>query len=129
MPAAPSALQGAIASDNSGVLLQWQNNAEQCQYLHHSTLHQRFDFSTDLQQFTAPRFHATSYEDTTAAPQTTYYYRLAASNSGGTSDYTAAITYTFTPMAPAAPSNLQAEAPHVGSIRYPAGMGQSQLPH
>ncbi len=84
-PAAPSALQGGLAWDNSGVMLQWQNNATNANAItiQRST---SADFSANLQQFTVPDF-ATSYEDTSASFATTYYYRLQAGNSGGVSSY------------------------------------------
>lgn len=47
---------------------------------------------------------ATSFADTTVAPQTTYYYKIRAVGTGGQSAYTATAVSAVTPALPAAPA-------------------------
>src|SRR5690349_5273678 len=52
--------------------------------------------------------NVTTYSDTTAAPNTTYSYRVAAFNLGGTSQPSNVATVTTPNLGPVAPSNLNA---------------------
>jgi len=106
-PAAPSGLT-ATAASSSQINLAWADNAT------NETSH-RVERSTDGTSFTTAATlgaNVTTYADTGLATSTTYYYRVLASNSGGSSGYsnTANATTNAAPLVPAAPSGLTATA-------------------
>lgn len=104
-PAAPSNLS-ATAFSCSQIDLTWQDNSD------NETLFS-IERSTDGSNFAeidTVGAGVTSYSDTTAAEDTTYWYRVRAYNSYGYSDYSnsdSATTPTCQGDPPAAPTNLQ----------------------
>ena len=103
--AAPTSLTASVVSSTQ-VDLAWQDNA---------TVEDgyRVERSTDGVNFTeigtAPA-NATSYSDTTAAPETTYHYRVRASQGTSFSGYSNVVNATTSTQPPAAPSGLSATA-------------------
>jgi uncharacterized repeat protein (TIGR01451 family) len=80
-PAAPSNLAGAVVPGQAGVRLTWNDNASNATGF---TIQRATDagFTTNLASFTTPKAPgiAQTYDDATATPGATYYYRLAANN-------------------------------------------------
>ena len=115
IPQAPSGLTATAASSNQ-VNLSWADTAgdETGFRIDRST---SSDFSQNLTSFT-PSGTATSYSDTSASPNTTYYYRVWATN-GGNLSTTASNTATATtsPGSYAVP-NFSFENPAQGNGGY-----------
>src|SRR2546428_6148551 len=98
-PAAPTNLAATVVS-SSQIDLAWTDNA---------TNEDRFEVErclgagcTDFARIAVRGADATSFSDGSAAPSTTYSYRVRARNVGGPSDYSNVATAT-TPQAPPAP--------------------------
>ena len=111
-PEAPSGLAATILNGNQGIRLNWTNNA--LAYTG-SAVQRAADaaFTTNLINFPGVGVGVTTYTDATAARNTTYYYRVLASNTvgSGVPGYPSA-TATSTPSntaatLPAAPTNLR----------------------
>jgi Fibronectin type III domain len=113
-PAAPTSLL-ATAESSTGIDLTWTDNAD-------SETGFKVERSTNNVSFTliaTTAADATSYSDTGLTASTTYYYRVAATNSAGDSAYTntANATTQAPPITiPAAPSSLLATAPSCTAI-------------
>jgi regulation of enolase protein 1 (concanavalin A-like superfamily) len=103
-PAAPTGLSGAVVT-NRRIDLSWADNSsnETAFFLERAT---NSSFTQNLATTTLSS-DATSYQDTSVVPSTTYYYRIRAYNTGGYSAYSDVVDYTTTaPMPPAAPTSL-----------------------
>ena len=103
-PNAPTGLSGAVVT-NRRIDLSWTDNAsnETSYFLQRAT---NSSFTQNL-AVTTLSSNATSYQDTTVVPSTTYYYRIRAYNSAGYSAYSNVVTRTTTAAAPpAAPTGL-----------------------
>jgi xyloglucan-specific exo-beta-1,4-glucanase len=103
-PAAPTALSGAVVT-NRRIDLSWVDNAtnETYYFVERAT---NSSFTQNLATTTLGS-NATSYQDTSVVPSTTYYYRIRAYNTGGYSAYSDVVNYTTTaPTPPAAPTDL-----------------------
>ncbi len=107
-PAAPSNLTADAISCNQ-IDLAWTDNSD-------NEASFKIERSTDGSIFfeiDSVGADSTTYNDTTAAENTLYWYRVKASNSAGDSDYTntASATTPICPVEPpAAPTNLVAKA-------------------
>ncbi len=102
-PAAPTGLNATAASQTQ-INLSWNASSGATSYI----LEQSVNGSTGWGQvYSGP---ATSYSNTGLTANTTYYYRIKASNSGGTSAYTSNSSTTTLPNAPATPTGLSATA-------------------
>jgi polyvinyl alcohol dehydrogenase (cytochrome) len=82
-PAAPASLT-ATAASSSQVNLSWTNNATNADSY---TVERSLDGSTWTVVTSSLPGSATSYSDTGLSPATTYYYRVKATNAGGSSGY------------------------------------------
>jgi predicted phage tail protein len=104
-PAAPGGLT-ATAASSQRIDLAWTDNAtnEDGFQIERST-----DGSTFAPHGTAGA-NATTYADSTVAPQQTYWYRLRATNAAGPSAYSSPASATTPAAAPAAPTGLTATA-------------------
>ena len=103
-PAAPTGLSGAVVT-NRRIDLSWADNSsnETAFFLERAT---NSSFTQNL-AITTLGSNATSYQDTSVVPSTTYYYRIRAYNTGGYSAYSDVVNYTTTaPTPPAAPTGL-----------------------
>lgn len=103
-PDAPTDLSGAVVT-NRRIDLSWTDNAsnETSFFLERAT---NSSFTQNL-AITTLSSNATSYQDTTVVPSTTYFYRIRAYNTGGYSAYSNVVNYTTTaPTPPAAPTSL-----------------------
>jgi hypothetical protein len=107
-PAAPTSLS-ATAASSSQINLKWTDNAvNESNYVVES--------STDGTTFSTRKVLAAgivSYSDSGLSPSTTYYYRVKATNSAGSSSYSnvaKATTNSAAVTTPAAPTNLSASA-------------------
>ncbi|MBL0339696.1 MAG: fibronectin type III domain-containing protein [Bacteroidetes bacterium] len=112
-PVAPSNLS-AIASGSSVINLSWTDNAtNETSYLVQRSLLAGSGFVTIA---TLPA-NSTTYSNTGLAGSTTYYYRIKASNSTGTSANSNVANATTAPLTiPTAPSNLTAVVNGCNSI-------------
>jgi len=106
-PAAPTDLATTVVS-SSQIDLAWTDNA---------TNEDRFEVErclgagcTDFARIAVRGADATSFSDGSAAPSTTYSYRVRARNVGGPSDYSNVATTTTPQAPPAAPTGLLATA-------------------
>ena len=105
MLAAPSSLSATAAANGTQVNLSWADNSS------NETGFKVYK-STDGTNFTllvTPGANATSYSWTGAAPGTTYWFRVTATNAVGESAASNTATAT-TPAPPASPSGLSATA-------------------
>jgi len=103
-PDAPTGLSGTVVT-NRRIDLSWTDNAsnETAFFMERAT---NSGFTQNL-AITTLSTNATSYQDTTVVPSTTYYYRVRAYNAAGYSAYSNVVNYTTTAAAlPAAPTNL-----------------------
>jgi endonuclease/exonuclease/phosphatase family metal-dependent hydrolase len=107
VPAAPTNLT-AQASSSTQIQLQWSDNAtnESGYKIERGT-----SSSGPWTQIATTAANVTSYTDTGLAAQTTYYYRVRASNASGDSPYSNTATATTPPdtTPPTAPTNLVAQ--------------------
>ncbi len=108
IPDTPSALSVdsiSSATLNPSIVLEWTDNSddETGFTIERST---STDFSS-AESFSADT-NDTEYLDKTIAEDTEYYYRIAAKNSAGSSDWVSSSAITFAYDAPAAPSGLSA---------------------
>jgi titin len=104
-PAAPSGL-GATANSQTQITLNWSDNSA-------NETGFRIERSLDGVNFsllTNTAANVTSYADTGLNPVTTYYYRVFAFNTGGSSLATFIVSATTPDFIPAAPSALSATA-------------------
>lgn len=104
VPNAPTGLSGAAVT-NRRIDLSWADNAnnETSYFLQRAT---NSSFTQNL-AVTTLSTDATSYQDISVSPNTTYYYRLRAYNSAGYSTFSNVITRTTTAAAPpSAPTGL-----------------------
>lgn len=104
-PLAPSALSGRVIS-STNIQLEWLDNSdnEEGFYIERSA-----NGSTTILGAGPNNISWASYNDTGLIPNTDYTYRVAAYNSGGTSDYSPPFKIaTVAPVNP--PENLQAVA-------------------
>ncbi len=106
-PAAPTGLTANAVSCNQ-IDLAWTDNSDN----ETSFKIERGTDGINFSQIDTVGANITTYSDTTAAENTTYYYRVRASNSAGDSDYTntANATTPACPSPPAAPTGLTANA-------------------
>jgi len=107
-PAAPSGLS-AVATSCDQIDLAWTDNSNN----ESSFVIERGTNGVNFTPIASVGADVAAYNDTTVAENTTYYYRVKASNSGGESSYTNtanALTPTCPANPPAAPSNLGAKA-------------------
>jgi hypothetical protein len=117
-PVAPTAAgSSGVDLGDKDVILRWTDNAtNELRY----TVERSTDatFATNVSRFDAP-INATSFTDTGLAANTTYFYRVVASNFNGESPAaTATVTTRATDLAPtAAPSNLRGSARAGGATR------------
>jgi hypothetical protein len=101
-PAAPTNLNAAAVS-SSQINLTWTDNAsnETNFYIERATTS-----PTTYVQIATVGANVTSYSNTNGAPNTKYYYRVRAHNSGGNSAYSNVANATTYDVAPAAPTSL-----------------------
>lgn len=107
-PDAPTNL-GATTINCNQIDLAWTDNSDN----ETSFKIERSIDNVDFFEIDSVNANITTYNDTTAAENTTYWYRVRASNSAGDSDYsnTASATTPVCPVEPpAAPTNLVADA-------------------
>ena len=109
-PPAPSGLTATADVAKRAIVLHWIDDAtaadnETAITIQRST---RSDFATTDFSVSLPA-GSTTYTDTTATPQTRYWYRVFSTNAAGSSGYTA-ITFPVPLFPPAAPSALRAFA-------------------
>ncbi|MCI0470946.1 MAG: trypsin-like peptidase domain-containing protein [Candidatus Aminicenantes bacterium] len=105
-PAAPSNL-AANASTCNKIDLTWTDNSDN----ESSFKIERSTNGVNFSEIASVGANVTSFSDTTAAENTTYWYRVRAYNSGGYSGYSntvSATTPVCPPAPPAAPTNLAA---------------------
>ncbi|MCA9235974.1 MAG: fibronectin type III domain-containing protein [Planctomycetales bacterium] len=103
-PNAPTDLSGAVVT-NRRIDLSWTDNAnnETSFFVQRAT---NSSFTQNLATTTLSS-NATSYQDASVAPSTTYFYRIRAYNSAGYSAFSNVVSYTTTAAAPpAAPTGL-----------------------
>jgi hypothetical protein len=106
-PAAPSGL-AASAISSTQINLSWADNSSDETGFR---IERRTDLSGTWSQIATAGAGATSFADTTAAPATTYFYRVQATNSAGASGYSnEASATTLVSSLLAAPSALTATA-------------------
>jgi fibronectin type 3 domain-containing protein len=115
-PNAPSGLS-AVTTSSGSIDLMWQDNAdnEDAYIVERSEVSSTTNFSVVI---TLPA-DSQSFSDSGLTPATTYYYRVAASNSDGQSGYSnvrSATTDTAPPTPPVAPSNLNGSATSSTSV-------------
>jgi hypothetical protein len=103
-PAAPTSVT-AVASSATSVTLNWQESST----MQSGFVIQRGTDGVNFTQVGAAVATATSFNDTTAAPGTSYTYRIYAISSVGNSAYSSNATAT-TPAIASAPVNLTAVA-------------------
>ena len=104
-PAAPTALIASAASTTE-IDLSWTDNSS-----NESGFNvERSPDGSTWTQINTTAANATSYADTGLSGNTTYYYRVRATNAGGDSSYTSTANATTLPPAPAVPSGLGATA-------------------
>ncbi|NIM15161.1 MAG: hypothetical protein GTO45_24620, partial [Candidatus Aminicenantes bacterium] len=106
-PAAPTNLTATASLVNCNLIdLAWTDNSDN----ETSFKIERSDDGINFSQIDTVGADVTSYPDTTVAGNTTYYYRVRASNSAGDSDYTnVASDTTIVCPGPNPPSNLKAK--------------------
>jgi len=104
-PAAPSGLTATALSATS-VSLSWTDNSanETGFFIQRST---NASFTANVVSFTVGA-NVTTYTNTTASANTTYYYRVRAFNAVGNSTYSNNASVTTPGLPPAAPSALRA---------------------
>jgi hypothetical protein len=108
VPAAPSNLSASAAS-STRIDLAWTDNAtNETSY----KIERSPSSSGPWTQVATTESNTTVYSDTGLAPQTTYHYRVRASNAAGDSAYSNSATATTLPdtTPPTAPTNLVATA-------------------
>lgn len=92
-PSAPSAPSGlsATAVSSSAIYIEWtDNSSDETSF----TLQQSLDGSTGWTTVTTPAANATSDTDTGLDAETTYYYRIRASNAYGDSSWSSTANAT-----------------------------------
>jgi hypothetical protein len=104
-PAAPSGLR-LSGITNSQAQLFWNDNSNQSPTF---KIERKVDGGVFSEIAVVPA-GVTTYQDTGLTGDTTYVYRVRASNQNGDSDYSAEATGTTLPDPPAAPSDLVATA-------------------
>lgn len=105
-PTAPSAIT-ATAASSTQINLSWTDNANNEVDF---TLERSGDGSTGWTSISSPAADATSASNSSLTANTTYYYRIKANNTGGSSAYSSTASATTYPLAPSAPSALAATA-------------------
>jgi FtsP/CotA-like multicopper oxidase with cupredoxin domain len=128
-PAAPSgavATPSALGPNPPTVTLTWTDNAGNeagftIQRARSST------FTTGLTTFTVGA-NVTSYLDTTVGLATQYWYRVRATNTGGTSAWAAAAPVTTAGQLPAAPANLRVTATATNGTTSSATLAWNAVP-
>ncbi|MGO9230350.1 MAG: SBBP repeat-containing protein, partial [Bryobacteraceae bacterium] len=106
-PSAPAAPTGLTAAAGSGsVALSWTAPSGATSYSVYRGTSAGGESTTAI----ATGITATAYSDTGLTNGTTYYYKVAAVNSGGTSALSAETSATPEPSAPSAPTGLTATA-------------------
>lgn len=105
-PAAPSGL-GASAASHTQINLSWTDNATNESGF---SIERKIGLSGTYTQLVTVGAGVITFQDTGLTPSTQYYYRVRATNSGGSSDYSndADATTQPPPPPPAAPSGLNA---------------------
>lgn len=107
-PAAPTTL--TATPNTTSIVLTWTDNTNnEAHYLLERSTNNNMNFI----QINSLNPDVTTYTDTNLAPNTTYYYRVRASNNGGRSAYSntaSARTTGTTGNAPTAPTNVIATA-------------------
>ncbi len=112
VPAAPTGLATGTVTQTS-VALTWVDNATN----ETGYVVERKTGSGSYATLTTLGANATSFNDVTAAANTTYSYRVRATNSGGSSSYSNEVTVTTPVAIPTAPSGLAATALGSTSVR------------
>jgi hypothetical protein len=102
-PAAPSGLAAAAVS-SSQINLTWADNSSNESGFN---IQQSTD-GVNFAQITTVGANVAAYSSTGLSPSTTYYFRVQAYSSGGTSGYSNTASATTLAALPAAPSNLTA---------------------
>jgi subtilisin family serine protease/fibronectin type 3 domain-containing protein len=109
-PDPPTDLQAAVG--RSGVSLAWQDNSEEEEAYEVERKKGDGEFAR-IQTLAAS---ATSTTDTTVEEDTSYTYRVRATNDGGGSAYTNAVTVLTLPALPKAPTELKLTVPGTTEI-------------
>ncbi len=115
-PAAPSSLNATAISSNR-IDLSWTDNSGGSTTNNETAV--EIERSTDNVTFTPltpAAADATSYQSTGLSENTTYYYRIRATNVGGASSYTSVSSATTPLASPTAPSSLSATAASASQI-------------
>jgi fibronectin type 3 domain-containing protein len=106
---APSGVT-ASAQSSSSIRVNWSTTTGSSQYIVYRSLTESGDY-TEIS-----RNSATSYTDTGLTAETTYYYKVAANNTSGTSPLSAAVSATTLDLKPRAPSSVSADGVSYSSI-------------
>ncbi len=122
-PSAPAAPTGLTATaGNASVSLTWATSTGASSYSVYRGTAAGGESATPV----AAGFTITAYTDTGLTNGTTYYYRVAAVNGGGTSGMSNEASATPEPSAPAAPTGLTATAGNASvSLTWAASAGAS----
>lgn len=105
-PAAPSAVTVGNSTQTTLDIGWTDNSANETGF----TVERSLDGSTSWTALGTVAADQTSYQNTGLTAATTYYYRVKAINTGGSSSYTSVGSATTLPSAPAAPSALTVTA-------------------
>jgi outer membrane protein assembly factor BamB len=103
-PNAPTNLEAEVIS-SSEIKLTWNDNSDN----EVGFKIERKTDSTDWDEIKTVEANTITYTDTELTSNTRYYYRVKAYNQGGESAYSNTVETVTNPLAPAAPTNLEAE--------------------
>jgi hypothetical protein len=110
-PAAPTTLAATVASPTQ-INLTWQDNS----YNEFAFAVYRKSGADDYVRIAVLSPNTEAYSDTTASPNTTYTYRLRATNNVGASDWTNEVSATTPEIPPASPTALAAVMGGAGRV-------------
>jgi type 1 fimbria pilin len=112
-PTAPDNLS-AVAVSSTEIRLSWDDNADNEEGFE---IERRSENETDFSPLDAVGADIVQYTDTGLSADTTYFYRVNAVNSRGSSGYSNIVSATTEPLVPSAPDNLVATPVSLSEIR------------